>query len=250
MCRSSSKSPPKIKGWNQVVRTSTSALTVCSLVIFHYRRLLRQEGAFFHQTNGDRKSPLCWCRKLAQEVSQNAHISLNLRLYTAISNQCCFPDFNWMVFNVSAVEGEGRQASPADTFCGATAGRGGGVASLIPLAPLREHSWTEIVGFFGSKKHHKRTASSWQSRRLSYISVLIDARCVLCVPVCPLQFTTESSVPVVGRSMGSGPHPTRFQIPRRQRPVTMVSVRNFGHNSQAWDWSHRIQSLGAQGWSA
>ena len=44
------------------------------------KRLLRQEGAFFHQTRGERHSPLWWCRKLCHEVSLNAHIQLQVRI--------------------------------------------------------------------------------------------------------------------------------------------------------------------------
>ena len=59
---------------------SSRNLAVCSLVVFHFRRLLRQEGAFFHQTRGERHSPLWWCRKLCHEVSLNAHIQLQVRI--------------------------------------------------------------------------------------------------------------------------------------------------------------------------
>ena len=40
--------------------------------------------------------------------------------------------------------------------------------------------------------------------------------------------------------------PNEIPNPRRPKPVTMVFVRNFGRNCRAWDWNHRIQSLGAQ----
>ena len=60
-------------------RLSQRALTVCSLVVFHFRRLLRQEGAFFHQTRGERHSPIWWCRRVCQEVTINAHVQLQLR---------------------------------------------------------------------------------------------------------------------------------------------------------------------------
>ena len=59
---------------------SSRNLAICSLVVFHFRRLLRQEGAFFHQTRGERHSPLWWCRKLCHEVSLNAHIQLQVRI--------------------------------------------------------------------------------------------------------------------------------------------------------------------------
>ena len=64
----------------EVSRLSQRALTVCSLVVFHFRRLLRQEGAFLHQTRGERHSPVWWCRRICQEVSLNAHVQLRLRL--------------------------------------------------------------------------------------------------------------------------------------------------------------------------
>ena len=41
---------------------SSRNLAICSLVVFHFRRLLRQEGAFFHQTQ---ERPLWWCRSVA-----------------------------------------------------------------------------------------------------------------------------------------------------------------------------------------
>ena len=59
---------------------SSRNLAICSVVVFHFRRLLRQEGAFFHQTRGERHSPLWWCRKLCHEVSLNAHIQLQVRI--------------------------------------------------------------------------------------------------------------------------------------------------------------------------
>ena len=64
----------------EISRLSQRALTVCSLVVFHFRRLLRQEGAFLHQTCGERHSPVWWCRRICQEVSLNAHVQLRLRL--------------------------------------------------------------------------------------------------------------------------------------------------------------------------
>ena len=64
---------------DEVSRLSQRALTVCSLVVFHFRRLLRQEGGFLHQTRGERHSPVWWCRRICQEVSLNAHVQL-LRL--------------------------------------------------------------------------------------------------------------------------------------------------------------------------
>ena len=54
---------------DEVSRLSQRALTVCSLVVFHFRRLLRQEGGFLHQTRGERHSPVWWCRRICQEVS-------------------------------------------------------------------------------------------------------------------------------------------------------------------------------------
>ena len=64
----------------EISRLSQRALTVCSLVVFHFRRLLRQEGAFLHQTCGERHSPVWRCRRICQEVSLNAHVQLRLRL--------------------------------------------------------------------------------------------------------------------------------------------------------------------------
>ena len=59
---------------------SSRNLAICSLVVFHFRRLLRQEGVFFHQTRGERHLPLWWRRKLCHEVSLNAHIQLQVRI--------------------------------------------------------------------------------------------------------------------------------------------------------------------------
>ena len=65
---------------DEVSRLSQRSLTVCSLVVFHFRRLLRQEGGFHHQTRGERHSPVWWCRRICQEVSLNAHVQLHIRL--------------------------------------------------------------------------------------------------------------------------------------------------------------------------
>ena len=72
--------------------------------------------------------------------------------------------------------------------------RTGGVASLIPLAVLREHSWTEIV-FFSVPKNTTKNCVILEKPAFELYKYIIDARCVLCVPVCRKQFTTESSVP-------------------------------------------------------
>ena len=56
-------------------------MAVCSLVVFHFfRRILRQEGAFLHQTRGERRSPIWWCRRVCHEVTLNAHVQLQLQL--------------------------------------------------------------------------------------------------------------------------------------------------------------------------
>ena len=65
---------------DEVSRLSQRSLTVCSLVVFHFRRLLRQAGGFHHQTRGERHSPVWWCRRICQEVSLNAHVQLHIRL--------------------------------------------------------------------------------------------------------------------------------------------------------------------------
>ena len=58
---------------------------ICTITIAAFRRLLRQEGAFFHQTPNDTK-PICWwIDTLLSAVSQDAPQELDVSFFRSIS---------------------------------------------------------------------------------------------------------------------------------------------------------------------
>ena len=58
---------------------------ICTITVAAFRRLLRQEGAFFHQTPNDTK-PICWwIDALLSAVSQDAPQELEVPFFRSIS---------------------------------------------------------------------------------------------------------------------------------------------------------------------
>ena len=62
----------------QLAAASPRHAAVCALVIANFRRLLRQEGAFLHQSAAEPKEVTWWISKLHEMVAQDAHIELQV----------------------------------------------------------------------------------------------------------------------------------------------------------------------------
>ena len=67
---------------NAIACTSPRAAAVCTLVVAAFRRLLRQEGSFVHQTPAEPKSVWWWIEHLLSEVSQNATQELHMDFFS------------------------------------------------------------------------------------------------------------------------------------------------------------------------
>ena len=75
---------------NAIACTSPRAAAVCTLVVAAFRRLLRQEGSFVHQTPAEPKSVWWWIERLLSEVSQNATQELHIDFFgpSLITGHC------------------------------------------------------------------------------------------------------------------------------------------------------------------
>ena len=75
---------------NAIACTSPRAAAVCTLVVAAFRRLLRQEGSFVHQTPAEPKSVWWWIEHLLSEVSQNATQELHIDFFgpSLITGHC------------------------------------------------------------------------------------------------------------------------------------------------------------------
>jgi len=70
---------PEYDNLDQLATTSSRSAAVCTLVIVNFRRLLRQEGAFLHQTTAEAKHVLWWIQQLQADVAKEAHIELGVK---------------------------------------------------------------------------------------------------------------------------------------------------------------------------
>ena len=68
----------RVDNMGQLARMGVKHAVTCTLVLASFRRLLRQEGAFLHQTCSDPKDVLWWITTLHEMVATNSHIELGV----------------------------------------------------------------------------------------------------------------------------------------------------------------------------
>ena len=68
----------RVDNIGQLARMGVKHAVTCTLVLASFRRLLRQEGAFLHQTCSDPKDVLWWITTLHEMVATDSHIELGV----------------------------------------------------------------------------------------------------------------------------------------------------------------------------
>jgi len=67
-----------VNSLSQLARMGVKHAVTCTLILASFRRLLRQEGAFLHQTVTEPKRVLWWVTTLHEMVATDAHIALGI----------------------------------------------------------------------------------------------------------------------------------------------------------------------------
>ena len=80
----------RVDNIGQLARMGVKHAVTCTLVLASFRRLLRQEGAFLHQTCSDPKDVLWWITALHEMVATDSHIELGVEFPTRTwAMGCC-----------------------------------------------------------------------------------------------------------------------------------------------------------------
>lgn len=79
-----------VNSLSQLARMGVKHAVTCTLILASFRRLLRQEGAFLHQTVTEPKRVLWWVTTLHEMVATDAHIALGIDIPNrARATGCC-----------------------------------------------------------------------------------------------------------------------------------------------------------------
>ena len=77
---------------DQVAGDNDRSVAVCSIVLAQFRRLLRQEGAFLHQTTCQAKPVTWWIDELLVFITSQAHLQLRLERFLPPTARACTLD--------------------------------------------------------------------------------------------------------------------------------------------------------------
>ena len=90
------------EGLNQIALVTDRRVAICSLVVSQFRRLLRQEGAFLHQTAGQAKPITWWVDELLVSITSQAHLQLRLERFLPPASRVCTLDHQLLCITRSA----------------------------------------------------------------------------------------------------------------------------------------------------
>ena len=128
----------QVDNLGQLARMGVKHAVTCTLVIASFRRLLRQEGAFLHQTAAEPKDVLWWITTLHEMVATDSHIELGVEFpkRTWAMGCCSLSAQNVSVERVMPLDYSTMHLPPVVGVCVAPVGRNEQVAVLPLKSPI------------------------------------------------------------------------------------------------------------------
>ena len=96
------KLPHLPDGLDRIAVDTDRSVAICSLVLAQFRRLLRQEAAFLHQTTGQAKPVTWWVDELLVSITGQAYLQLRLERFLPPTARVCTLDHQCLRITRSA----------------------------------------------------------------------------------------------------------------------------------------------------